>query len=56
VRRLLFASAALSFVGLAGVPMANMYVRNIGILGYAVLFPVAAALMIFLFRGGKRER
>lgn len=50
VRRLLFASAALSLVGLAGVPMANMYVRNLGIIGYAVLFPIAAALMVFLFR------
>ena len=42
VRVLLFASGALSFVGLIGVPLANMQVRNIGIIGYAVLFPVAA--------------
>jgi hypothetical protein len=48
-RRLLYASAALAFIGLAGVPLADMQVRNIGILGYAVLFPVAAALMARLF-------
>jgi hypothetical protein len=48
-RRLLCASAALAFIGLAGVPLANMQVRNIGIVGYAVLFPVAAAFMARLF-------
>lgn len=48
-RRLLYASAALAFIGLAGVPLANMQVRNIGIVGYAVLFPVAAACMARLF-------
>ncbi len=45
VRGLLFASAVLSFGGLAGVLLADMRVRNLGIVGYAVLFPVAAALM-----------
>jgi hypothetical protein len=44
-RRLLFASAALAFIGLAGVPLADMQVRNIGIVGYAVLFPIAAAFL-----------
>jgi hypothetical protein len=44
-RRLLYLSAALAFVGLAGVPLANMQIRNIGILGYAGVFPVAAALL-----------
>lgn len=53
VRRLLYLSAALAFVGLAGVPLANMQVRNIGIIGYAVLFPIAAALMMFVFRRGQ---
>jgi hypothetical protein len=50
VRGLLFASAALAFLGLAGVALANMQVRNIGIIGYAVLFPIAAALLAKLFR------
>ena len=53
VRGLLYLSAALAFIGLAGVPLANMQVRNIGIIGYAVLFPVATALMVRLFRSGK---
>jgi hypothetical protein len=42
VRALLFGSAVLSFIGLLGVALANMQVRNIGIIGYAVLFPIAA--------------
>lgn len=49
-RRLMYLSAALAFVGLAGVPLASMQVRNIGIIGYAVLFPVAAALVGLAFR------
>lgn len=44
-RRLLYASAVLAFIGLAGVPLSDMQVRNIGIIGYAVLFPIAAALL-----------
>jgi len=49
-RSLFFASSALSLVGLAGVPLGNMNVRNIGIVGYVVLFPVAAVLMAVRFR------
>jgi hypothetical protein len=45
IRVLLFASAAFAFAGLAGVPLANMQVRNLGIIGYAILFPIAAALL-----------
>jgi hypothetical protein len=56
VRRLLFASAALAFVGLAGVPLADMQIRNIGIIGYAVLFPIAAWLLAILFRRTTRAR
>jgi hypothetical protein len=51
-RGLLFAGAVLAFLGLAGVFLANMQVRNIGILGYAVLFPIAAAILAFHFRRG----
>jgi hypothetical protein len=50
VRSLFFASAAFSLAGLAGVPLGNMNVRNIGIVGYVVLFPVAAVLMAVHFR------
>lgn len=49
-RVLLFLSAALAFVGLAGVPLASMNVRNIGIVGYVILFPIAATLLAVLFR------
>jgi hypothetical protein len=49
-RSLFFASAAFSLAGLAGVPLGNMNVRNIGIVGYVVLFPVAAVLMAVRFR------
>lgn len=52
-RGLLFASAALAFAGLAGVPLASMPLRNLGIVGYAVLFPIAAAVLANLFRQGK---
>lgn len=50
VRLLLVASAALAFAGLAGVALADMRVRNLGILGYVVLFPVATGLMSRLLR------
>jgi ABC-type transport system involved in cytochrome c biogenesis permease component len=49
-RALLLGSAALAFIGLAGVPLANMNLWNIGIIGYVVLFPIAAVLLAFMFR------
>lgn len=49
-RILLFGSAALAFIGLAGVPLANMSIRNIGIIGYVVLFPIASFLLALIFR------
>jgi hypothetical protein len=48
-RVLLYASAALAFFGLAGVPLSDMQVRNVGIIGYAVIFPIATALLARLF-------
>jgi hypothetical protein len=39
-------SGILSLVGLIGVPLANMNVRNIGILGY-----VGVSLVVFLVLG-----
>ena len=54
-RRLLYASAALALVGLAGVPMANMQIRNIGIVGYALLFPIAAVALALLFTRSPAE-
>ena len=49
IRTLLVLSAAVSFLGLAGVFTGDMMVRNIGIIGYALIFPVAAALIGALF-------
>ena len=50
ISALLYASAALAFIGLAGIPLENMNIRNIGIIGYVVLFPVAAVLLALLSR------
>ncbi|MFZ1311371.1 MAG: hypothetical protein WAR38_00835, partial [Chitinophagaceae bacterium] len=41
IRTLLLVSGILSLVGLLGIPFQNMQIRNIGIIGYAVLGPVA---------------
>jgi hypothetical protein len=49
IRSLLFASGALAFLGLLGVPLSNMHVRNVGIIGYALVFPVACVLIAILF-------
>lgn len=49
-RKLLYASATLALVGLAGVPSGNMNIRNIGIVGYLVPFPIAAFLLAIVFR------
>jgi hypothetical protein len=48
-RVLMIVSSILALLGLLGVPLANMQVRNIGIFGYAVLFPIAAALLAGLY-------
>lgn len=49
VRILLLVSGVLSLAGLAGVPLADMQVRNIGIVGYAVVSPIAFLLISVLF-------
>ena len=41
IRTLLIISGILSIIGLIGVPIQNMQIRNIGIIGYAVVAPVA---------------
>lgn len=45
VRTLLIISGILSIIGLIGVPLQNMQIRNIGIIGYAVVAPVAFLLI-----------
>jgi hypothetical protein len=53
IRVLLVASGGLSLAGLSGVIFGEMQLRNIGILGYAGVFPVAALLLASLFRRTK---
>jgi hypothetical protein len=50
VRILMLAAGCLALAGLAGVAVGDMRVRNIGIVGYAGVFPVIAALLALLFR------
>lgn len=45
IRRLLWLSALLAAAGLAGVALADMTIRNVGIVGYVLVFPAAAALI-----------
>jgi len=52
---LLLVSGVLSLAGLIGVPLADMQVRNIGVIGYAVVAPVAFLLIGIVF-GRTRPR
>ncbi|MEE4318038.1 MAG: hypothetical protein V2I74_13750 [Erythrobacter sp.] len=45
-RRVFLLAGALALAGLAGPATGAMELRNVGILGYAVLFPVAVALVL----------
>lgn len=49
IRWLLVLSGLLALAGLLGIPFADMRLRNIGIVGYVVMFPIAAALIGSLF-------
>lgn len=46
---LLLVSGLLSLAGLIGVPLSDMQVRNIGVVGYAVVAPVAFLLIGIVF-------
>jgi hypothetical protein len=50
IRRLMMASGILSLAGLIGVPLADMQVRLIGVVGYAALPPLIFVLVALLFR------
>lgn len=49
VQILLIVSGVLSLAGLIGVPLADMQIRNIGIIGYALVAPVAFLLLGLIF-------
>ncbi|MFD2648097.1 hypothetical protein ACFSX5_09870 [Devosia albogilva] len=56
IRRLFFCSGALALAGIAGVFWGDMNLRNIGILGYAVVYPLATGLLTLLFFRERRLR
>lgn len=49
IRALLIVSGALALAGLSGVITGNMQLRNIGIIGYVGIFPIAALLVAAMF-------
>lgn len=49
IRILLVISGLLALGGLVGIPTGNMGLRNIGIFGYAAVFPVATAALALRF-------
>jgi len=49
IRALLTTSGVLALGGLVGVPLGDMRLRMIGVVGYAVVFAVAVALLALLF-------
>ena len=50
IRALLIVSGVLAFARLVGVVVGDMQLRNIGIVGYAVVFPASVVLIAILFR------
>ena len=55
VRNLMIVAGVLSLAGLIGVPLADMQVRNIGIIGYAVVAPVVFLLLSLVFGRSQLE-
>jgi hypothetical protein len=51
VRILMIISGLLILVGIIGVPLANMNIRNIGILGYVGVSVVVFLLLGIIFEG-----
>ena len=50
LKTLLIVGGILSLAGFIGIPLENMQVRNLGILGYAIVAPLAFLLMGFVFK------
>ena len=55
IRVMLLASGAFALAGLSGLVANDMRLRNIGILGYVGVFPVAALLLVVLFNRAKPQ-
>ena len=53
IRYLMIISGILSLAGLIGVPLGDMQVRNVGIIGYAVVAPVVFLLLGIVFGQAK---
>ncbi len=49
IRYLMIISGILSLAGLIGMPLADMQVRNIGIIGYALVAPFVFLLLGIVF-------
>lgn len=50
VRMLMIVSGVLSLAGLIGVPLADMQIRMIGVVGYAGIAPIAFLVLGFVFK------
>ena len=53
IRLLMIVSGVLALGGLSGAVVGDMQLRMIGVVGYAVVFPVVAVLLAMLFRRSK---
>ena len=49
IKYFMLASGVLALLGIIGVPIANMTVRNIGIIGYAIISPIAISILTILY-------
>jgi hypothetical protein len=49
IRSLLILSGVLALAGLSGVAFNDMRLRDIGIVGYVIVFPIAATLIAIMF-------
>ena len=49
IRLLFLVGGSLSLVGVAGVLLGEMQIRSVGIIGYAVVYPIGVALLAMMF-------
>jgi hypothetical protein len=55
IRNLMIVSGVLSLMGLIGVPLSNMQVRNVGIIGYGLVAPIIFLLLGIVFGRPQQE-